>query len=192
VQATFADCTIVAIDSTGERMQRWRLDDGPELLAGKVDRYGRTVPVFPAGGTSLGGWTVDRTSTGSRVGRIDERVGPYPLLGEGYPIRLEAGSGNLLVLSPWLAAKKDGLLLMRAMARSGASRGSLSIFFSYLDFARQSAGRIPVFAGSPQEFSRDWEPIMLAGEAPAEAEFVRLEIELSRGAQFDFATPSLR
>jgi hypothetical protein len=193
VQARFRGCAVTSYDVRGQRVLRMTLDDGPDLLAGRVDRSATSLPPFPQRGPREGGgWTL--RDTGGSYGKVSLTEGAIAGVPAIAALRLSGSGGSVTAATPRMPVKRDGLCLVRGFIRTGATAAPVAFrlrFFRF-DGTPSSTPETNLFAGPEREFGEAWQPLMLAFLAPADAEQFALEIEAGRGADVQLACPELR
>ena len=191
VHATFADCTLVTLDSTGARRASWRLDDGDDRFGGVIDRSGKTLPPFPSRQPQGGGWTFVFWGNGAAMGMGQQPPDSGPL-GQGRALRLTGGSAGMSAATQSVPVKRDSLMLLRAMIRTGPGSAPLAFRVRFVDFAGAAVGEAMLFDGSQAEFGEHWQPLLLPINPPVGAERCELTLILGAGAEIQLAVPSLR
>lgn len=191
VHATFADCTLVTLDSTGARRASWRLDDGDDRFGGVIDRSGKTLPPFPSRQPQGGGWTFVFWGNGAAMGMGQQPPDSGPL-GQGRALRLTGGSAGMSATTQSVPVKRDSLMLLRAMIRTGPGSAPLAFRVRFVDFAGAAVGEAMLFDGPQAEFGEHWQPLLLPINPPVGAERCELTLILGAGAEIQLAVPSLR
>ncbi|MEP9358168.1 hypothetical protein [Sphingomonas sp. KR3-1] len=196
VQAHFRNCRMRTVDSEGETVDTWLLDDGADLLAGRIDRCGRTVASYPQTSSgSGGGWSFTVSGSGSQFGREASDLPSVDGLAIGSALRLTGGSGfgEVLARSAAASIKRDSLNLLRGFIKAGNSAAVIVIRVEFFRFGESSSfDSIDVFAGPESEFGSSWQPLMLPFVAPAEAEAFKLVVDVSNGSDVILTELSVR
>ena len=191
VHASFSDCTLVALDGKGVRRASWRLDDGDDRFGGVIDRSGKSLPAFPSRELRCGGWSFTFGGNGAAmgVGEAPPESGP---LGQGHALRLSGGTAGMSATTPAIPVKRDSLMLLRAMVRTGPGSARIVFRAHFFDFAGVAMGETALFAGSQAEFGEQWQPLLLPINPPVGAERCKIALLLDKGAEVQLAVPSLR
>ena len=88
--------------------------------------------------------------------------------------------------------KRDSLMLLRAMIRTGPGSAPLAFRVRFVDFAGAAVAEAMLFDGPQAEFGEHWQPLLLPINPPVGAERCELTLILGAGAEIQLAVPSLR
>jgi hypothetical protein len=195
LRVKFKNCWMTGYSGT-TRVASRKIDEGENLLMGKVDLPADTVTAYakPAAssGTS-GGWTFSNTSTAGGWGSSTASLPSPEGITANKALLLSSTSGAAVyATSPKFNVEPQRTYVLRGWARTNANNATIIFRLNWYNFSGSAASTASTdsYYGTGQNFiGSTWSPFMLWFQAPADA--TQAELYLHAENEADLYTVNL-
>lgn len=195
VRVSFIQCQLTAYNLAGDRTLLLRIEDGPNLLAGVVDRTFKTLPTSAqTSGATDGGFTFTVSGTGSEWNADTSGLPDIEDLDAYAWLRLKAGgTGTTTAETAKFRCKPSKPHIVRGVIKTGTSTATLIIRAKYFDFdgSAASTASFDMFNGQQLEFGSSVQPVIFYFVPPADADQCSLYFEVRNGAECFITLPEV-
>lgn len=188
-RSKFSNCWITNHSGLGVRLSQYKLDEGQNLLTGKVDIPADVITAYGANGTgvTVGGWTFS-TPSGASWGRDGSSLPTIEGVTPNNALRLTAngGGGTVYCTSPKFPVEPQRFYLIKGWCKTNGAGSQIIFRLNWYDFGSGAAstastdafsGGVAIGAGTT------WAPFMLWAQAPKDATQAELMIYAENGAE---------
>jgi hypothetical protein len=186
VRAKFSQCQLTAYNALGVRTLLLRINDGPDRLAGVVDRTYKTIAAYPQT-TSVadGGITFATSGAGSQWGIETTGLPVVEDLTFYAWLRLTAGAtGTMSAETAKARCNPSEAHIVRGFIKTGATTATLKIQVKYWDYDGVAAATasFDLFNGQESQFGTVAQPMIFYFVPPADADQFSIKFEVQNAA----------
>lgn len=175
-RSKFANCWITNYNGGGTRLSQYKVDEGQNLLSGKVDLSADSITAYGANASATaGGWAFTNAS-GSSWGRDSSSLPTIEGVTPNYALRLTAASGGATVygVSPKFAVEPQRFYLLKGWMKTSGSGSQNILRVNWYKFgggaaSTTSTDALSGAAGAAGAAGTTWSPFMVWVQAPKDA-----------------------
>lgn len=186
VRARFTQCQLTAYDVSANRTFLLRLDDGPDLLAGVIDRTFKTISLTPqTTGSTTAGFTFAVSGSGSQWYADTASLPDIEDVDVYAWLRLTAGAtGTTSAETSKFRCKPSDAHIVRGFIKTGATTATLKVIVKYWDYGGTAASTasFDLFNGQESQFGTAAQPLLFYFVPPPDADQCSLRFEVLNGA----------